>query len=378
MNNQWFQAALWMGLALIATLLSVRIAISIALLEIMVGVIGGNFLPLQRTEWVNFLAGFGSILLTFLAGAEVEPQILRKKFKESVGIGFLSFLMPFLGAMAYAYYIADWTFPQAAIAGISLSTTSVAVVYAVMIETGYNETELGKLILAACFITDLGTVLALGAFFANYDQSMVFFLIITAIVLFLLPKFTPWFFRKVGSRISEPETKFIFFLLFGLGGLALMAKSEAVLPAYLVGMVLAPFFLQNKILSHRMRVTAFTMLTPFYFLKAGSLVKLSVLWDSAFLIFIFLAVKMAAKFIGVWPPAKAFKLGKTESMYTTLLMSTGLTFGTISALFGYTNKIINQEQYTVLVTAVILSAVVPTVIAQKWFQPDLKKEVNDV
>ena len=374
MDNQWLQAALWMGLALLATLLSVRIAISIALLEIMVGVIGGNFLPLQRTEWVNFLAGFGSILLTFLAGAEVEPQILRKKFKESFGIGFLSFLMPFLGAMGYAYYIGGWTFQQAAIAGISLSTTSVAVVYAVMIETGYNETELGKLILAACFITDLGTVLALGAFFANYDQSMVFFIVITAIVLFLLPKFTPWFFEKVGSRISEPETKFIFLLLFGLGGLALMAKSEAVLPAYLVGMVLAPFFLKNRTLSHRMRVTAFTMLTPFYFLKAGSLVQLSAMWSSALLILIFLLVKMAAKFIGVWPTAKAFGFGKKESMYTTLLMSTGLTFGTISALFGYTNKIINQEQYTVLVTAVILSAVVPTIIAQKWFQPDLKKE----
>lgn len=374
MDNQWLQAALWMGLALAATLLSLRIAISIALLEIMVGVIGGNFLPLQRTEWVNFLAGFGSILLTFLAGAEVEPEILRKKFKESVGIGFLSFLLPFLSAMGYAYYIGGWSFPQAAIAGISLSTTSVAVVYAVMIETGYNETELGKLILAACFITDLGTVVALGIFFANYNWYMVLFIVVTAIVLFLLPRFTPWFFKKVGSRISEPETKFIFFLLFGLGALALTAKSEAVLPAYLVGMVLAPFFLVNKTLSHRMRVTAFTMLTPFYFLKAGSLVKLSALWYGAALIGIFLVVKIVAKFIGVWPLTKVFKFGKKEGMYTTLLMSTGLTFGTISALFGYTNKIIDQEQYTVLVTVVILSAVVPTIIAQKWFQPEMKKE----
>ncbi len=374
MENQWLQAALWMGLALVATLLSLRIAISIALLEIIVGVIGGNFLPLQRTEWVNFLAGFGSILLTFLAGAEVEPEILRKRFKESFGIGFLSFLMPFLGAMAYAYYIAGWTFPQSAIAGISLSTTSVAVVYAVMIETGYNETELGKLILAACFITDLGTVVALGIFFANYDWHLILFMIVTAATLLVLPKFTPWFFRKVGSRISEPETKFIFFLLFGLGALALTAKSEAVLPAYLVGMVLAPFFLSNRTLSHRMRVTAFTILTPFYFLKAGSLVKLSVLWHGVFLIGIFLAVKIIAKFTGVLPMTKIFGFGKKEGMYTTLLMSTGLTFGTISALFGLTNKIIDQEQYTILVTAVILSAVVPTIIAQKWFQPDISRD----
>jgi len=374
MENQWLQAALWMGLALLATILSLRIAISIALLEILVGLIGGNFLPLHRTEWVNFLAGFGAILLTFLAGAEVEPGVFKKKFKESVGIGFLSFLMPFLCAMAYAYYIGGWPFPQAAIAGISLSTTSVAVVYAVMIETGYNETELGRLILAACFVTDLGTVVALGVFFANYNLYMVLFLGVTASTLFLLPRFIPWFFKHVGSRISEPETKFIFFLLFGLGGISLLAKSEAVLPAYLVGMVLAPFFLANKTLSHRMRVTAFTTLTPFYFLKAGSLVSLSSLWTGIVSIIIFLLIKMAAKFIGVLPPTKVFGFGKKESIYTTLLMSTGLTFGTISALFGLTNKIINQDQYTVLVTAVILSAVVPTVIAQKWFQPDLKKE----
>jgi Kef-type K+ transport system membrane component KefB len=378
LDNQWFQAALWIGLALFASLLSVRIAISIALLEIMVGVIGGNFLPLQRTEWVNFLAGFGSILLTFLAGAEVDPQIMKKKFRESMTIGALSFLAPFLGVMAYAYYIAGWSLPEAQIAGIALSTTSVAVIYSVMIESGYNRTELGKIIIAATFITDLGTVLALGILFANYNWYMVLFIAVMALTLVLLPKFTPWFFFRVGSRISEPETKFIFFLLFGLGGLALMAKSEAVLPAYLVGMVLAPFFLSNKTLSYRMRVTAFTMLTPFYFLKAGSLVKLSAVWSSALLIAVFLMIKVASKFIGIWPAMEIFRFTRKENMYTTLLMSTGLTFGSISALFGYTNGIINQEQYTILLTAVILSAVVPTIIAQKWFQPEFKKEEDNV
>lgn len=367
-----------MGLALVATLLSVRIAISIALLEIMVGVIGGNFLPLHRTEWVNFLAGFGSILLTFLAGAEVDPDVMKKKFKESMTIGVLSFLAPFLGVMAYAYYVAGWSLAEAQIAGIALSTTSVAVIYSVMIESGYNKTELGKIIIAATFITDLGTVLALGILFANYNRYMVLFIAVMMATLLFLPKFTPWFFRKVGSRISEPETKFIFLILFGLGALAVTAKSEAVLPAYLVGMVLAPFFLANKTLSHRMRVTAFTMLTPFYFLKAGSLVKLSAVWSSALLIAVFLLIKVATKFVGIWPTMEIFKFTKKENMYTTLLMSTGLTFGSISALFGYTNKIINQEQYTILLTAVILSAVVPTIIAQRWFQPDLKKEGKNV
>jgi Kef-type K+ transport system membrane component KefB len=372
MENQWLQAALWIGLALAATLLSLRIAVSIAILEITVGVIGGNFLPLERTAWVNILAGFGSIVLTFLAGTEVDPYVMKKRFKESVTIGVLSFLGPFLGVMAYAYYVLGWPLAQAQIAGIALSTTSVAVIYSVMIETGYNEKELGKIIIAATFITDLGTVLALGIIFANYNRYMVLFIAVTAAAMYLLPKFTPWFFTKVGNRISEPETKFIFLVLFGLGGLALMAKSEAVLPAYLVGMVMAPFFLANRALTHRIRVTAFTVLTPFFFLKAGSLITLSALWEGAVLIGIFLAIKVATKFAGIWPAMEIFRFSKRENMYTTLLMSTGLTFGTISALFGFTNGIIDQEQYTMLVTAVILSAVVPTVIAQKWFQPEMK------
>jgi len=70
--NIWLDAAFWMGLALAASLISVWLGISVAMVEIMVGVVGGNFLGLHATPWVDFLAGFGSILLTFLAGAEVE------------------------------------------------------------------------------------------------------------------------------------------------------------------------------------------------------------------------------------------------------------------------------------------------------------------
>ncbi len=184
-----------------------------------------------------------------------------------------------------------------------------------------------------------------------------------------LPFFAPWFFRVVGKRVSEPEIKLMFLVLFGLGGLANLAKSEAVLPAYLVGMALAPTFLKSRELQTRIRVIAFAFLTPFYFLKAGSLVEFKTVYSAAGLILVFLAIKMATKFVGILPLTYAFKFERRSGMYITLLMCTGLTFGSISALFGLTNHIIDQDQYTILVTAVILSAVVPTLIAQKWFQP---------
>jgi Kef-type K+ transport system membrane component KefB len=241
-----------------------------------------------------------------------------------------------------------------------------------MVETGFNRTELGKIILAACFVNDLGTVLALGIVFARYDAWLLLFGAVLGGALWLLPRFAPWFFKSVGHRVSEPETKFVAVVLLGLGGLAGIAGSEAVLPAYLVGMALAPAFQKDPELPHRMRAIAFTILTPFYFLKAGSLVDARAVLAAAGLITAFLAAKMAAKFLGILPLTRAFRFEGRQGMYTTLLMSTGLTFGTISALFGLSNGIIDQRQYTILVTAVIASAVVPTLIAQRWFQPHLE------
>jgi len=372
MEAVWLQSALWIGLALLSSLISIRVAISVALIEIVVGSFAGNWLGLAPNPWVNYLAGVGSVLLTFLAGAEIDPAVIKKHFWSSMLIGAAGFFVPFFGVLLYTRCVSGWNWQQAEIAGLALSTTSVAVVYAVMVETGYNRHEVGKIILAACFINDLGTVLALGVLFANYNIWLILFAVVTGLLMWLLPKFGPWFFKKVGNRISEPEIKFILLILFLLGGLSSMAKSEAVLPAYLIGMVMAPFFLKERILAQRMRVMAFTLLTPFFFLKAGSLVKFGAVAAGAVLILILLGVKIATKFVGIWPLTRLFKFEKREGMYITLLMCTGLTFGSICALFGLTNGIINQDQYTVLVTAVIASAVVPTIIAQRWFQPEIE------
>ena len=161
------------------------------------------------TPWINYLAGFGAILLTFLAGAEIDMAVVRRNFGASIGIGFVSFLCPILAACWPLAICLGWPWPQAQIAGIALSTTSVAVVYAVMVETGLNKTELGKIILAACFITDLGTVLALGIVFASFTVWLIAFAAATIVVAALLPKVGPWFFKWVGRRVSEPEIKFL-------------------------------------------------------------------------------------------------------------------------------------------------------------------------
>ncbi len=377
MDNIWFVSALWMALAFVAAIGSLFITISAALFEIVIGAIAGNTVGLPLTPWIDYIAAFGAVVLTFLAGTDIDPHVVKRNFGSSVTIGLMGFFAPYLGCLLLARYGLGWPWPQAQIAGISLSTTSVAVVYAVMVETGYNRTELGKIILAACFINDIGTVLALGLIFANYNIYLLVFVLATITVMAVLPFVVPPLFARISGRASEPEIKFLFIVLFVLGGLANLGKSEAVLPAYLIGMVLAPFFIKNAELQFRMRAICFAFLTPFYFLKAGSLIEARALIEGAGLIGLFLAMKMATKFVGILPLTHYFKFKRREGMYTTLMMSTGLTFGSISALFGLTNNIIDQAQYTVLLTAVIGSAVVPTLIAQLFFQPHFESLEED-
>jgi len=374
LENVWFVAAIWMALAFAASLISIWTGISVALIEILVGVAAGNFLHLHATtDWINFLAMLGSGVLTFLAGAEIDPVSLKANLRASLLIGVISFAEPFVLVWLFAQFVLGWSLREAQIAGIALSTTSVAVVYAVMIEGGLSDTSLGKMILAACFITDFGTVLALGGLFANFNIWLVVFVVIMSVVLWFMPTWTNYIISRLGAtRVSEPEVKFIFCVLFFLGGLATTAKSEAVLPAYLVGLVVAGVFLRDKTLVHRMRSIAFAMFTPFYFIKAGLYVSLPALLSGLAVIAALLLLKMVTKIAGVWPLARLHYMRKREAAFTTLLMATGLTFGTISALFGLQNKIINQDQYTILVSVVILSAFVPTLVAQKLFQPTVK------
>ncbi|MGH2377060.1 MAG: cation:proton antiporter [Candidatus Limnocylindria bacterium] len=369
------QAAILAFLVLFASMISVELGVSVAIFEIAFGVLAGNFLGMRATPPIDFLAAFAGIVLTFLAGAEVDPGVLRQKVKVSVLVGGLSFLLPFAGAAAFAYTVAGWNTQQSLIAGIALSTTSLAVVYAVLVETGLNRTEIGKVIMAATFVTDLGTVLALTLLFARPSPFLALFAVVSVGVIVLMLGLQRWFFRRYGDRVIEPEIKGAFAVLFLLMWVADLAGSHAVLPAFLLGLAVARVFQRHPEEQRRFRVVAFSLLTPFFFFKGGLAVDLGALAAALPLLGGFLVVKVALKFAGVMPVALRYL--RPHATFTTLLMSTGLTFGTISSLYGLDAGIIDRTQFSVLVSAVIASAIVPTAIAQRFFSPpahELTKE----
>ncbi len=367
-------AAVLGAVALVASILSVELGITVALLELTLGVVFGNVLHLHTAEWLDFIAKFASIVLTFLAGMEVDPVYMRDRARATVGIGISSFAGPFLVASLTSYFLIGWTLKASLIAGTALSTTSLAVVYAVLVERGLTDTNVGKLLMSATFVTDLCTALALSAIFVKPNLWFPVFLVASLALILALPRVAPWFFRRYGDRVIEPEIKLVFVALFVLMVLADASNGHAVLPAFILGLVMSRHYDEHRDEQQRLRVVAFAFLTPFFFIKGGLNVSLGAVFANLGLLAVLLLTKMVPKVLFIAPLAR--RAIPRHATFTTLLMSTGLTFGTISSLYGLTAGIIDGTQFSLLITVVVLSAVVPTAIAERWFLPDKDEEVQ--
>jgi Kef-type K+ transport system membrane component KefB len=365
-------AALLSGLILVASIASVELGVTVALIELTLGVAAGNLFDLHSQEWLYFLAAFASIVLTFLAGMEVDPAYLRRRAKASFGIGVASFIGPFVVAACAAYFALDWSGRASLIAGTALSTTSLAVVYAVLVERDLTDTRIGKLLMSATFVTDVCTALALSAIFIKPNLWYPVFLVVSVGLILLLPRIAPWFFARYGDRVIEPEIKLVFVSLLVLMVLANLAHGHAVLPAFVLGLAMSRHFAEHREEQKRLRVVALAFLTPFFFLKGGLNVSLAAVVANLGLLGALLAAKMLPKIAFVLPLAR--RAAPRDATFATLLMSTGLTFGTISSLYGLNAGIIDRTQFSLLVTVVVLSAVVPTAIAERWFLPDTSGE----
>jgi Kef-type K+ transport system membrane component KefB len=365
-------AALLAGTVLLASTISVEIGLSVALIELFAGVVVGSAFHLDVPTWLGFLGSFAGIVLTFQAGAEVDVPQFRREWRASLSIGLVSFFAPFIVVGLITYYALGWNHRQAEIGGLALSTTSLAVVYAVLVETGLNRELVGKRLMSATFVTDIATVAGLTVLFVKPTLWVIPFVLASLALIVGLPKLAPWFFGRYGNRVIEPEIKLVFaslFLLMWLGG---RANSQAALPAFILGLVMSGHFVKHRKEQERMRVVAFAFLTPFFFLKGGMNVSASALWANLGILGVLFVAKMIPKLGAVYPLARRYTA--PHATFTTLLMSTGLTFGTITSLYGLNAGIIDRTKFSLLIAVVVLSAIIPTAIAQRFFHPQVGSE----
>jgi len=365
------------ALVFLASLISLKLGLSVAIIEIVLGALAGNA-GLQPEAWMTYIAGFGGIALTFLAGAEIDTRLMKEKAKESLLIGTLSFLLPFLGVSAFVHFAAGWSVKASLIAGTALSTTSLAVVYSVLVETGLARTEIGKLIMASTFVTDMGTALALSVLFVRPTLYTLIFVSVSISVIYFAEKLSRRIFNSplLKNKVIEPEIKYIFLLLLTFVYFADLGEGHAVLPAFLLGLLMSRHFkekAESHVVRNRLRTVSYAFITPLFFIVGGMNISFPMILTAFGLFAVLFGIKIATKFLGVFFLAR--KYIPKGTMYTTLLMSTGLTFGTISSLFGLNSGYITPTQYSVLVGVVVASAVIPTFVAQRWFAPRHAEDV---
>ncbi|MDD2804808.1 MAG: cation:proton antiporter [Elusimicrobiales bacterium] len=360
-----------------ASVLSLKLGVSVAIFEILFGLAAGAF-GLEAGNWMVYIAGFGGIVLTFLAGSEVDVRLLKENFRQAALLSALSFLAPLAAGYLFCRYAAGWDHGAALLAGIALSETSLAVVYSVLTETGLNRSRTGKLLMACTFLTNTLTALALSLAFLKPGLHTLFFTAVSGTFLFFAWHFSAALLSHpaLSGKVIEPEIKYIFFVLLAFVYLAGLGAGQSMLPAFLFGLAMSGHFSGNAggdAVKSRLRTVAYAFITPFFFIVAGMKVSLPALRGAAWVFAALFLLRQLAKWAAVYFPART--LFRSNRGYSTLLMSTGLTFGLMAALFGLNAGILDQTRYSVLTGVLIASAVLPAFAAQRWFAP---KEDEDL
>jgi glutathione-regulated potassium-efflux system ancillary protein KefC len=373
----WLIAALWMGLALLAVFCAHLLRLPTPVCEIAIGAVaplaigpwlGWNLLS-PSIPWIVFLAGTGSMLLTFLAGTELDPTVLRATWREALLVGFVGCAVPLLGVAGVAHFLLGWTMQSAWVAAVALSTGSVSVVYTVMTEMGLSHTGLGQGLLATSYVNNLCSAIALALILTPFTVRSAILLGACVVAGLLVPAISRHVLGRLRSRAAQPDIRYLLFLLFGLGGLSVWAGSELVLPAYVMGMALSGLVGRNHALIHHLRVMTFSILTPFYFLRAGTQVHIPALAAVPWLFVALLAAKLVSKLVGVLPALQVFHYSRREGIYGGLMLSLGLMLGTVIATSGLNRGLVDTTQYSHIVAAVVASAVIPVTIANTFFAP---------
>lgn len=367
--NELLTLALLLFLAVSAQLIATRFGLSAAIFEILLGLAIGEVLGIRSSEisWFAFLAVLAGIGLTFLAGTEMELGRVRKQWKSSLPLALASFLSIFLVLPPVLHFLADWSWDASLLAGIALSETSVAIVYVVLVEGGRARTDVGSLVLAACFLTNLLASIALAVLFAPPGIEVLILVLAALLLIPLAAKFMGKVLDRVKGRPGEPEVKLIMLPLLILGGLASVAGVAAVLPAYLLGFAMSSTLNKRPEAWSKVRTVFLGFMVSLFFIAAGSNVSIEALLAGIGLILILAAGRILLKIAAVLPVARL--TFKKDCSYVSLLMATSLTFGLVFLQFGAERGLIDQAQFSILVGVIIIGALAPTLVAQRWFDP---------
>ena len=360
----------------VAGLISARLGIAAALVELVAGVgIGGLTMADPGEPWLATLAAVGGVALTFLAGTGIDARELLSRRPYARLLGLASFTAAFVVVFGAARLLLDWPTVASLVAATVLAETSLAVTYAVLLDLGMVGTWLGRYLVAAVFVTDVAAGLVFTAVMRTPATDLLWFVLGSVAIIACLPRLLSWVADRYGQSSAQPGLRLVVAALALLLALAASTHGIAVLPAFVLGVVAARHYREHPGELVGLRTIVIAFLAPFFFVRVGMNVSVSVLLASTGAVLVLAAAKVLPKLAASYAAARTV-VGR-EAVPVALLMSTGLTFGTVIALAALGEGLVDRSQYTVLVAAILIAAVIPSAIAQRsWRRKPAASELG--
>ncbi len=337
-----------------AGVFSLEVGVSVAIAEIVAGVVGANLFGITPAPWIEMFATFGLLGIMFFAGFETDMALLRRTAQRSVTIGLVSFLVPFLGI--FALMQGFWSFGRrpAALVAIALSTTSLALVYSILSERGLLARKPGQVILSAAMVVDVISMLGLAILFEGLSVSSVILVAVVVFSLLHLPRLGQWFFARYHQDRIEFGVRFIMLLLLSLVVVAEQAKVHVSILAFLAGMFFSSTMHAHEQLEAKLKSIVFGLMAPVFFFKAGLSVSIGSLSPGIYKYIVVLGVvAFGLKFLGTYQAFRWY-YRRRFSRFAGLVFNYQLSFGIVAASFGFDHQIIAKELYLAIILIIIL------------------------
>ncbi len=353
----------------IAGVLSSRLSVSSSIVEVAIGVVLANVMAVKIEQWVDLLATLGGLLLTFLAGVEVESRILKSRLKPSMVIGILIFVVPLIGILLSLTLLTDWSLSTKLAIGLALSDTSIAIVYTILSEYGMMRTELAKTIIAVTIVTNVLTIVGLSLIEPRFNEITIILFIALALIALFMRRYFGILASSYGNRVGEIELRFMLALLLLISFISDKAGMYSIFGAFALGLLSADILKRHESLLNKMRVIVFMLLAPIFFIRAGMLISINAVLSNITMILVLLTVKTLSKSSCYILCRRWLSEG---AAFSTLLLSTGLTVGMIVASTGRDIGLIDNEQFSVTIVSIILGAVIPLIIVRRYPPRNIK------
>ena len=340
---------------------ALELGFATAIAELLAGITAHELISFQSTEVIVVLADIGILILMYVAGLEIDLDVLRQSFKPSVAIGFSSFIFPFISIIFISKYLLCFTTEQALLTGIALSTTSIAIVYPTLRQSGALNKE-RKMILSAAMITDLLSMSALGILFLTWSTLLIVLIMGLFLFTFLFPLFGSRIFKYYKGNVAEFEFKIILLLLLVVAIASEKAGIESALIAFILGMITSGVVVEHENLQIKLRGLAFGFFAPIFFFTVGLSIGIMDFVSNILLLSAFLIICFVAKYVGTYFASKRYVPGSAG--YVAALFNSRLSLGIIATVLGLKSGIFTQGIYSAIIGAVVLSSIISSVICR--------------